>query len=286
MQDINNTSICIVGAAGQMGSMFKTMWGGKLKRISDLDLEPGKTALTEEQMNAALPGSDIVIFSVPINKLEEALKNVAPHLPPGCVVTDFSSVKILPMQIMEKYCPAQVSAVVGAHPLFGPESKENTENNSPGLNNRFLQKELSNSEKSVAIVPGKRSGTDYVNMVDALFKLAGCITFTCTAEEHDRAVAVIQGLNFISNLAYFSTAADLPELDRFITPSFRRRLYAARTMLTDDAQLFVNIARHTPQLREALENYNHALQEAVTLDDKAIGDMLRLAGNYFSQDEQ
>lgn len=280
MKDTNDLNICIVGAAGQMGSMFKRMWAGKLKQINELDLEPGKTALSEAQLKAALPSSDVIIFSVPINKLEDAVKSVAPHLPHGCIVTDVSSVKMLPMQIMEKYCPASAAGVVGAHPLFGPESMEGNGDSSPGLDNRFLQKEL--NQKRVAIVPEKKSTPEQISTVDALFRLAGCLTFTCTPEEHDRAVAVIQGLNFISNLAYFSTAADLPELDKFVTPSFKRRLQAAKTMLTEDAELFVNIARHTPQLREAMESYTHALEEAAKLDSKAIGDMLRLAGSYFT----
>lgn len=279
MIDITTATICIIGASGQMGTLFKTLWAGKFKELRPLDLEEGRSRLTEEQIKNTIPGSDIVIFSVPIKKLEEVVTSVAPYLPANCVITDFSSVKMIPMEVIERNC---LAPVVGAHPLFGPESMENIQLNDQGPDNRLPQNGTSAQEKRVAIVPGKRAEPSHINLIEDLFRQAGCSTFICSANEHDRAMATIQGLNFISNLAYFSTSADLPDLDRFITPSFQRRLNAAKSMLTDDAELFMNIARHTPQLREALQDYTHALEKAIELDDKAVMEMLSLARKYFS----
>ncbi len=279
MIDIHTATVCIVGAAGQMGTLFRTLWSGKFKELRALDLKEGESRLTEEQIESAIPGSDIVIFSVPIKKLDEVVASVAPHLPENCVVTDFSSVKMIPMEIFERDCPVPI---VGAHPLFGPESMECLQENSQSLDTRLPQNGTSAQEKRVAIIPGKRAEPQHVSLVEELFRQADCATFICSANEHDRAMATIQGLNFISNLAYFSTSADLPDLDKFITPSFQRRLNAAKSMLTDDAELFMNIARHTPQLREALQEYSRALEKAAELDGEAVTEMLALARKYFS----
>ena len=278
MIDITTATICIIGASGQMGTLFKTLWAGKFKELRPLDLEEGRSRLTEEQIKNTIPGSDIVIFSVPIKKLKEVVTSVASYLPANCVITDFSSVKMIPMEVLERNC---LVPVVGAHPLFGAESMENIQPNHQGLDSHLPQA-TSAQEKRVAIVPGKRAEPSHISLIEDLFRQAGCSTFICSANEHDRAMATIQGLNFISNLAYFSTSADLPDLDRFITPSFQRRLNAAKSMLTDDAELFMNIARHTPQLREALQDYTHALEKAIELDDEAVMEMLSLARKYFS----
>lgn len=66
----------------------------------------------------------------------------------------------------------------------------------------------------------------------------GCLSFRSTPQEHDAAAASIQGLNFISTLAYFATLAEHEELLPFLTPSFRRRMDSARKMLMEDGALF------------------------------------------------
>ena len=282
MRDLSQLNLCVVGANGRMGRLFSGLWQGKVGRVYELDLRPGSLMLAEDDIAAGVPQADVVIMSVPIDKLEAALQSVAPHLAPKCLLGDVSSVKTLPMQLMEKY---HQGPVVGAHPLFGPESASETgagvSDPVTGTENRFLQQEFKGSELQVALVPG-RGEPEALALMAELFRLAGCASFATSAEEHDRAIATIQSLNFLSNLAYFATAADLPDLEKYITPSFRRRLFASRTMLQEDAELFINIARHTPQLREALQAYTRTLEEAVNLNGKALGDLLGLARRYFA----
>lgn len=270
--------LCIIGSKGRMGNLFKTLWTGEVEQIYELDLEPGKTQLSDKQIEAVVPKSDVVVFSVPIHKLEEAMQSVLPYLPLKCILTDLSSVKILPMQIMEKNYNG---SVIGAHPLFGPECMKASDNNVDSMENRFAQNELSDTIKNVALVPGKNANDDSVRLITALFERADCNPFITTAEDHDTAMATIQGLNFISNLAYFSMRTALPELDKFITPSFKRRLYAAKSMLVEESELFINIVKHNPQIRESLQNYTNTLEDIVKLEDKSLGEMLALARQYF-----
>ena len=297
MPDYTKLSVCIVGANGRMGRLFKGLWQDKLGKIYELDLRPGSMTLTEADITTNVPGADVVIMSVPIDKLESALRSIAPQLNPSCLLSDLSSVKTLPMQLMEQY---HAGPVVGAHPLFGPESvpqcleievplreeQPDAAGSVAGADNRFLQQQFKGTIKQVALVPGRpgksKDMQENLDLLAGLFKLAGCSSFTTSTAEHDRAIATIQALNFLSNLAYFATASDLPDLEKYITPSFRRRLFASRNMLQEDAELFINIARHTPLLREAIQSYSQALKKAANLDKDAMGDLLVLARRYFA----
>ncbi len=63
----------------------------------------------------------IVILSVPVQRLEGVLKQIKPHLAEGTLVMDVSSVKVIPVQLMQKHLPPGTE-FISTHPLFGPQS--------------------------------------------------------------------------------------------------------------------------------------------------------------------
>lgn len=99
----------------------------------------------------------------------------------------------------------------------------------------------------VAVTPGRGEGAP--EAVRGVFARAGFSPFASTAEEHDRAMAVVQGLNFITTTAYLAAARQTPGIENFRTPSFERRLEAARKMLTQDRELFQLISEDNPFCR-------------------------------------
>ena len=137
---------------------------------------------------------------------------------------------------------AYAGPVVGTHPLFGPKPQP--------------------SDLRVCITPGAAATDTHIGLVEGLFKDMGCSTFRSTAEAHDSAAASIQGLNFISSLAYFATLAEHEELLPFITPSFRRRLEASRKLLTEDAPLFEWLFEANPMSQESIRQYRSFLNVA------------------------
>ena len=143
----------------------------------------------------------VALLCVPVAVLGETLQTFVPHLSPAAVVADITSVKEQPMTLMQRYWQGPV---VGTHPLFGP-----------GAHN--------DEPQPVAVVPGTAAGDAHVRRVVAFFESIGCHPFMTTAAEHDKAVARIQNLNFITSLVYFALLADDESLLPFLTPSFRRR---------------------------------------------------------------
>jgi shikimate kinase len=154
------------------------------------------------------------------------------------VLVDIASVKIQPMAQMQK---AYAGPVVGTHPLFGPDTT---------------------GDLRVAVCPGAQAGEEDIRLVEELFVRIGCAPFRTTAQEHDEAVAYIQGLNFVTSAAYFATLADHPEFLPFLTPSFQRRREAAATMLTDGGPLFEALFEANPASQDAVRSYRAFLNLA------------------------
>lgn len=229
----------IVGSRGRMGAML-------LRRALDAGMAASGTDLPfgEDALREACAGAELAVFCVPVSVLGRTLELVGPHLPPDAVVADITSVKELPMRLMERGWPG---ASVGTHPLFGPKSDPE-------------------ADRPVAVMPGARAGERHLAMTEAFFSGLGFRVFRTTPEEHDAAMAVIQNLNFVTNLAYFAMLAGHDELEPFLTPSFRRRQEAARKMLTEDAPMFAGLFEANSHSKEAVRRYGRILNAAAAGD--------------------
>jgi len=231
-------NIAIVGARGQMGALFKRAFHKAGYAVTTLD-----RPYTDEAIRAALSGpdgagADLALLSVPVTATRSVAERLAPFMGASTILCDVCSVKVNPLkQMLEAYA----GPVVGTHPLFGPVIPEG-----------FVPR--------VAITPGRGDGA--AEAVSDVFARAGFAPFASTAEEHDRAMAVVQGLNFITTTAYLAAARQTPGIEKYLTPSFERRLEAARKMLTQDRELFQLISEDNPYLQETVRQFTAYLDLA------------------------
>ncbi len=230
-------NIAIVGARGQMGALFKRAFHKAGYAVTTLD-RPYRPDGSDDAIRAAVAAADLALISVPVTATREVAQALAPHLKPGAILCDVCSVKVNPLAQM---LAAYTGPVVGTHPLFGPVIPE-------GFDPR------------VAITPGRGDGA--AEAVADVFARSGFSPFASTAEEHDRAMAVVQGLNFITTTAYLAAARQTPGIENFRTPSFERRLEAARKMLTQDRELFQLISEDNPFLQETVRQFTAYLDLA------------------------
>ncbi|OGR38994.1 MAG: prephenate dehydrogenase [Desulfovibrionales bacterium GWA2_65_9] len=237
-QDI--TRVAIVGARGQMGALFVRAFHKAGVAVATLD-RPYDPDGTGEAIASALAGAELVLLSVPVTAMRAVAGTVAPFMEPESILADVCSVKVHPLALM---LSAYKGPVVGTHPLFGPVIPEGF-------------------EPRVAITPGRELlGADAAGAVARLFARAGFSPFASTAEEHDRAMATVQGLNFITTVAYLAAARQTPGIEKYLTPSFERRLEAARKMLTQDRELFQLISEDNPFLQETVRHFTAYLDIA------------------------
>ena len=234
-QDI--TRVAIVGARGQMGALFVRALHKAGLGVATLD-RPYDPDGTGSAIRAALAGAELVLLSVPVTAMGDVAKTLAPFLEPGAIMADVCSVKVHPLAQM---LGAYQGPVVGTHPLFGPVIPDGF-------------------EPRVAVAPGR--GEDAAGAVSRLLARAGFSPFDSTAEEHDRAMGCVQGLNFITTVAYLAAARQVPGIEKFLTPSFERRLEAARKMLTQDRELFQLIAEANPFMQETVRQFTAYLDIA------------------------
>ncbi len=230
-------SLALVGARGGMGKIIATRC-----REAGIDVRELDRPLTKEKLAAAITGADLVLVSVPVYATAEVAALVAPRMDGRQILADVGSVKTLPINGMTAH---YAGPVVGTHPLFGP---------APGPDDALR----------VAVMDG-RPGADAwaTEAVAAWCERIGFTPFASTAEEHDKAAAYVQGLNFVTTLAYLAAQAAGGEVRNYLTPSFTRRLNAAEKLITKDAALFAALFEANPYSHEAVRNFRSFLNLAV-----------------------
>ena len=220
--------IAIAGANGQMGTLFSRDFSGL-----GCEVAPLSRPYSDDDTAAALKECDLLLLCIPVTAMESALKQLLPHLPETAILCDVGSVKVHPLKAMTDVHPGPV---VGTHPLFGPIIPEGF-------------------EPKVAVMPGRPADAEAADRVSTLFQASGYTCFASTPEEHDRAMALIQGLNFTTTAAYLAAARDMDGIENFVTPSFKRRLDSAAKMFTQDTELFEVISEANPFLQEVTRKF-------------------------------
>jgi prephenate dehydrogenase len=133
---------------------------------------------------------------------------------------------------------------VGTHPLFGPGEK-------------------SLAGRTGVLCPGR--GDKWFNWLKDLLVKAGARVKVTTATEHDRFMAVVQGLAHFVLIALGATIRDLgvnpQDLEDFATPTFATLHRLTRHLLSQDAKLYACIQLANPANRTALRALEAAVAE-------------------------
>ena len=186
--------------------------------------------------------SDVVIVSVPIRVTEEVIAELAPHMRSGALLTDLTSVKVMPLRAMAQSVVKDVG-YMGTHPLFGPSTAWRGQ--------------------SVVVCAGRASRFD-AWWRDFLVSL-GITVVEMTADDHDRHMAVIQCLTHFSNITLGSALQklhyDVASAEKIATPVYKMRLYAVGRIVAQDAELYADIQQYNPYAAEVTQTYIAAAQE-------------------------
>lgn len=248
--------IGIVGGTGKMGRWFE----GFFKKQGFEVLVWDET--TEIDPEEVVPTLDVLIVSVPLSVLEGVIKQLGPYLRKDALFIDISSVKVLPVKWMLE---ASRSEVIGAHPLFGPRDG--------------LWEDL-----SICLCPAR--GKRWLEEVRLMFEKGGLKVILATPEEHDKAMALVQVIHHLSNLALGSmvTKWNPQGVLSFFTVGFRKRMELLRGILGDDPDMYRQMVLMNPWAKEALEGFLEEFKWVVGLiEDKKWfeGLFLRLRDTLF-----
>lgn len=227
-------TIGIIGGNGKMGSLFKSLFEeeGVKVIISDLDTEYSNIDVAEK--------SDIVLLSVPIRHTVSVIKEIGEHISKDSLLTDLTSVKILPIRAMKKNCEC---GILGGHPIFGP------------------MKDVKGQNYIVCDIKKSRYTSWYLSFL----KNKGIKVVKTTPEDHDKTMAVVQCLTHMSSInagyALKKYGFSIEKSVDYSSPVYKIELYMTGRILSQDPELYGDIQMNNPYSREILEIQAEALSE-------------------------
>ncbi|MFH1817461.1 MAG: prephenate dehydrogenase/arogenate dehydrogenase family protein [Pseudomonadota bacterium] len=157
--------------------------------------------------------ADCILLALPVGETEAVLKNLAPHLKPGAIVTDAGSTKSDVVEAARVALGTRFADFVPGHPIAGSEQS------GPGAARADLYQ-----GKRVVLTPQAETRAGAVAMVRALWEAAGAQVETLEAAQHDRIFAAVSHLPHLAAFALVDDLAERADGDtffRFAASGFR-----------------------------------------------------------------
>lgn len=223
--------ILIIGGTGETGRWFAkfykkhgfdvVIWGINKRR--DIAHELG--VMFADDLDKEIMTSDIVMISVPINITEKTIEEIAPKIPAGSLLMDITSIKTGPVEAMIKYASHGVE-ILGTHPMFGPSI--------PDIRGQI-----------VIFTPIEGRGKRWLPIIRSLYEDNGAHIEIMDASQHDRMMAVVQGLTHFACISIGSVFREL-EFDvaksrRFMSPMYDIMLDLVGRLLAQNPYLYAMI---------------------------------------------
>jgi prephenate dehydrogenase len=157
--------------------------------------------------------ADCILLALPVGETEAVLRQLAPYLKPGAIVTDAGSTKASVVEAARAALGARFVDFVPGHPIAGSEQS------GPGAARADLYR-----GKRVVLTPLPETRPDAVATVRALWEAAGAQVETLDAAQHDRVFAAVSHLPHLAAYALVDELARRADGDtffRFAASGFR-----------------------------------------------------------------
>ena len=173
----------------------------------------GAVSKTSYNLLDAVDGARLVILAVPVMAIRETLELIAPHLVPGCVVTDTGSTKAEVLNWAEAILGERDVSFVGGHPMAGKEES------GPDAADAELFKGA-----AYAVCPAPSAGEEATRAIVTMIEAVGAVPYFVDATEHDSYVAAVSHLPFLLSTALVASTTKSPawrEMSRLAATGYR-----------------------------------------------------------------
>lgn len=262
-------TLALVGT-GLIGGSFALALrrAGAVDRVLGVGRNPARLTLARELglIDAAADwqqaaAADCILLALPVGETGPALRELAPHLKSGTVVTDAGSTKADVIAAARAALGAGFADFVPGHPIAGSEQS------GPGAARAQLFQ-----GKKVVLTPEAETRPEAVDLVRGLWEQAGARVEMLDAALHDRVFAAVSHLPHLAAYALVDELAQRADSDiffEFAASGFRdfTRIAGSHPEMWRD----VALANRTALLTE-LDAYIAALQgvrQAVDARDAA-----------------
>lgn len=243
--------ILILGA-GKMGSFFVDLLSFEHETaIYDVDARRlrfmyNTLRFTDiDEIDAFEP--ELVINAVTLKHTIDVFREVTPHLPAGCILSDIASVKTG----IHEYYKTCGFRYVSTHPMFGPT---------------FANLGALSNENAIIINEGDFMGRIFFR---DLYSKLGLNVREYTFDEHDETVAYSLSIPFVSTFAF---AAVMKHQDAPGT-TFKRHMAIAKGVLSEDECLLREIL-FNPRTSGQVSKIRTELKELIDIIDRKDEDAL------------
>lgn len=243
-QNTKNMRILVLGA-GKMGSFFLDLLSFE-HETAVYEKNPERLRFTYNTLRfTALDEIDefrpeLVINAVTVKYTISAFKEVMPHLPADCIISDISSVKT-GLKDFYEHCGHRY---VSTHPMFGPT---------------FANLNQLSHENAIIISEGDYMGRIFFK---DLYSRLGLNIYEYSFEEHDKTVAYSLSIPFVSTFVF----AAVMKHQNAPGTTFKRHMNIAKGVLNEDDFLLQEIL-FNPYTSEQVEQIRTELKLLLEIID-------------------
>lgn len=235
--------VVVIGGGGQLGGVFVELFRQSNYHVEILEHDDWPRS------DEILAGAGLVIVSVPI-RLTSMIINKLNQLDENCILADITSVKESPLYQMMK---THKGPVIGLHPMFGPDVV--------GL-----------VKQTIIVCEGRES--ERCNWLLEQFGVWGAKVYQVSAQDHDKAMAMVQVMRHFSTIAYgyhlMTEGADVAQLVEMSSPIYRLELIMVGRLFAQDPILYTDIIFANTDNIGMMKRFAYRFLEL--LEDVELGD--------------
>jgi len=243
-QNTKNMRILVLGA-GKMGSFFLDLLSFE-HETAVYEKNPERLRFTYNTLRFTTLDEidefrpELVINAVTVKYTISAFKEVMPHLPADCIISDISSVKT-GLKDFYEHCGHRY---VSTHPMFGPT---------------FANLNQLSHENAIIISEGDYMGRIFFK---DLYSRLGLNIYEYSFEEHDKTVAYSLSIPFVSTFVF----AAVMKHQNAPGTTFKRHMNIAKGVLNEDDFLLQEIL-FNPYTSEQVEQIRTELKLLLEIID-------------------
>lgn len=164
-----------------------------------------------ETLPAALEDTQIIMLATPALAVHQLLREIAPLLRAGTIVTDTASTKAAIMRWAEELLPADIP-FIGGHPMAGTTGSLEA-----------ARADLFH-DATYCLTPGAASNPQAIKTLHEIIQALGATPLLIDAATHDRCVAAISHVPFLASVALvemLTNDANIDLMSRLASSGFR-----------------------------------------------------------------
>ena len=206
---IHFNKVAIIGVGligGSLAKVLKTRklagevhGAGRSRETLERALRLGVIDRMSESPGQAVEQADLVVLAAPVATFEPLVREIAPHLKQGAILTDVGSVKGKLARTLGKLLPAGVHFVPG-HPIAGRERHGVAE-----ADETLFQ------DARCILTPVERTDANALDTVSSLWTAAGATVTVMDPDRHDHIFSAVSHLPHAAAYAMVNTVAEYSE---------------------------------------------------------------------------